>query len=112
LATSESNRALPPYQDGPFDRLGRGQRKVEVSIFQAAKPARVFKARCRAGAPSMAEDGAHDAQRLSGAHTASNRSRRPGRFILQARKAGYSKATVLPAHPLATEPGALPVHLP
>ncbi len=27
LATSESNRALPPHQGGPFDRLGRGQRK-------------------------------------------------------------------------------------
>lgn len=32
LAASELNRAIPPYQDGPVDRLGRGQRKVEVSI--------------------------------------------------------------------------------
>jgi hypothetical protein len=66
LATSESNRALPPYQGGPFDRLGRGQRKVEVSIFQAAKPARVFKARCRAGgAPSNEESGGPDPQRAN-----------------------------------------------
>jgi hypothetical protein len=24
LATSESNRAIPPYQSGPYDRMGRG----------------------------------------------------------------------------------------
>jgi hypothetical protein len=29
LATAESNRALPAYQAGPVDRLGRGQRKAE-----------------------------------------------------------------------------------
>ena len=63
-AAEESNRALPPYQGGPFDRLGRGQRKAEVSVFQAAKPARAFKARCRAGgAPSIEERGGADPHR-------------------------------------------------
>ena len=36
----------------------------------------------------------------------SKRSRPPGRFILQARKAGDLNARVSPPHPLATEPGA------
>lgn len=80
MATSESNRALPPYQGGPFDRLGRGQRKAEVSIFQAAKPARAFKARCRAGgAPSIyfsEESGGLEPQRVH-AHPLSGRSLRP-----------------------------------
>lgn len=31
LATAESNRAIPPYQSGPFTRLSRGhRRRVEV----------------------------------------------------------------------------------
>lgn len=41
-----------------------------------------------------------------GAHPLSKRSRPPGRFILQARKAGDLNARVSPPHPLATEPGA------
>jgi hypothetical protein len=41
-----------------------------------------------------------------GRHPVSVRGQPPGWFILHARKAGYSKATVLPARPLATEPGA------
>lgn len=32
MATAESNRAIPAYQTGPVDRLGRGQRKAEVPI--------------------------------------------------------------------------------
>ncbi len=52
LATSESNRALPPYQSGPFDRLGRGQRKTEASSPAAWWPPQAFKARCRAGGAS------------------------------------------------------------
>jgi hypothetical protein len=39
LAASESNRALPPYQDGPVDRLGRGQQKVRVSSPAATRTA-------------------------------------------------------------------------
>lgn len=36
LAASESNRAIPAYQAGPVERLGRGQRKVEVSSSQVS----------------------------------------------------------------------------
>lgn len=52
LATSESNRALPPYQGGPFNRLGRGQRKMRVSSPRPQGPPLVFKASCRAGGTS------------------------------------------------------------
>jgi hypothetical protein len=31
LATAESNRAIPAYQAGPVDQLGRGQQRPEVS---------------------------------------------------------------------------------
>ena len=31
LATAELNRAIPAYQAGPVNRLGRGQQKVTVS---------------------------------------------------------------------------------
>ena len=65
---------------GPFDRLGRGQRKAEVSIFQAAKPARAFKARCRAGgAPSIEERGGADPHRERG-QPLSGRCPPPGGF--------------------------------
>jgi hypothetical protein len=80
----------------------------------------------------MAEDGELESQRFH-ARPLSKRCQHPDWFILQeppapspygamatgdgggieppgsdpaARKAGYSKATVSPAHPLATEPGA------
>jgi len=58
LAARESNPALPPYQSGPVDRLGRGQRKTEVSSPAALRPPRVFKARCRAGGASSDEESA------------------------------------------------------
>jgi hypothetical protein len=52
---------------------------MEVSSLQAVKPARVFKARCRAGgAPSRAESGELESQRLR-AHPRSKRSPRPWR---------------------------------
>jgi hypothetical protein len=38
LAASESNRAIPAYQAGPVDRLGRGQQKVRVSNPSAETP--------------------------------------------------------------------------
>jgi hypothetical protein len=37
LATAESNRALPAYQTGPVDRLGRGQRMRHDSNVQGRK---------------------------------------------------------------------------
>ena len=52
LATSESNRALPPYQSGPFTGwvAASGRWRCRSS---RSDPARAFKARCRAGgAPS------------------------------------------------------------
>jgi hypothetical protein len=39
LATAESNRAIPPYQGGPVDQLGRGQRNAEVSSPRGLKAA-------------------------------------------------------------------------
>ena len=57
LATSESNRALPPYQGGPFDRLGRGQRITEVPTPSACAPFRVQAGACRpAGLRSIARN--------------------------------------------------------
>jgi hypothetical protein len=32
LATSESNRAIPPYQSGPYDRMGRGHREEDGGV--------------------------------------------------------------------------------
>ena len=45
-------------------------------------------------------------------HPVSNRGQPPGWFILHEQKAADSNGTVLPAHPLATEPGSSPDHLP
>lgn len=54
LATSESNRALPLYQSGPFDRLGRGQQMAEVPTPSASAPFRVQAGGCHpAASPSM-----------------------------------------------------------
>ena len=81
LATSELNRALPPYQGGPFDRLGRGQQAEGEGVEprDLIRPPRVFKARCRAdGAPSRAESGELESQRLR-AHPRSKRSPLPWR---------------------------------
>jgi len=52
LATAESNRAIPAYQTGPVDRLGRGQRKMEVSSPTGRDPVLALKASSRAGAAS------------------------------------------------------------
>ena len=57
-------------------------RKVRVSSPTAAKPSRVFKARCRAGgAPSRAESGELESQRVS-AHPRSKRSPQPWRVLV------------------------------
>ena len=53
----------------------------------------------------VAEGGDPDSQRLA-APIAFQAEPAPGRFILQARKAGDLNARVSPPHPLATEPGA------
>jgi hypothetical protein len=129
LAASESNRAIPAYQAGPVDRLGRGQRKVEVSIGapsieeggglepQRARPG-AFETppAALAGSPSksapppgvnrweMVEDGVLETR------PAGPPGFRPGPaawLVHPPRKAADSNGTVLPAHPLATEPGAL-----
>jgi hypothetical protein len=82
LATSELNRALPPYQGGPFDRLGRGQQMGEDPTPSAPAPLRLQTGACRpAGFPSMAESGGNDPQRAN-ADPPSKRSPRPGGFTL------------------------------
>ena len=137
LATSESNRALPPYRSGPFDRLGRGQQMAEVPTPSASAPFRVQAGGCHpaaspsrcgrrrirppavarspdfeSGTASMAVSSSTDLPRREraggcggrrsrlpapcGAHPLSKRSRPPGRFILQARKAGDLNARVSP----------------
>jgi hypothetical protein len=52
----------------------------------------------------MAEDGVIETHRVTG-QPRSGRRLHPGSFILHARKAGDSNATVLAAHRLAGEPG-------
>jgi hypothetical protein len=79
LATSESNRALPPYQSGPFDRLGRGQRKRGESNAQGRsssgfKPAAV----ANLLALPYEENGGLEPQRCY-AHPHSKRRPRPWR---------------------------------
>jgi hypothetical protein len=48
LAASELNRAIPLYQSGPVDRLGRGHWEEDggVEPRDLLGPPRVFKARC------------------------------------------------------------------
>lgn len=102
---------------GPFDRLGRGQQMAEDPT-----PAVARLPDFESGTASMAVSSSTDLPRCEraggcggwrsrlpapcGAHPLSTRSRPPGRFILQARKAGDLNARVSPPHPLATEPGA------
>jgi hypothetical protein len=122
LATAESNRAIPAYQTGPVDRLGRGQRMRQESNLQGgqARPgsgrvpspiglrihggrrrSRAQRSRAHPGSgrelppaasPSIAEDGALEAQRLR-ARSRSRRRRYPDRFILHMRRAENSNPT-------------------
>jgi hypothetical protein len=96
LATAESNRALPLYQSGPFDRLGRGQYMTEVpalgrfairvrrtagTIRSAYTPSR-FRNGARAPAGLLSEeDGALEARGIT-RHPDSSRGQHPGWFIL------------------------------
>ena len=83
LATSELNRAIPPYQSGPFDRLGRGQRMAEDPTPNAHTPFRVQAGGCRpAASPSIEESGGHDPH-CANSQPLSKRRRPPGRFALQ-----------------------------
>ena len=59
-----------------------------------------------AASPSIAEDGALEAQRLR-ARSRSRRRRHPDRFILHMRRAENSNPTARTAHSLAARPGAL-----
>jgi hypothetical protein len=57
LAASELNRAIPPYQGGPVDRLGRGQQMGEEPTPSARAPHRFQAGACRpAGFPSIARN--------------------------------------------------------
>ena len=138
MATAESNRAIPAYQAGPFDQLGRGQRMMEdpsPSALPRAHPASngrrppgrftIQKSRERSSrspghlsVPPFAF-GATPA-RLSGSlstRKTENSNPRPFRTptgfqpapvasqVHLPRRAEKSNPTVLPAHPLATEPG-------
>ena len=140
MATAESNRAIPAYQAGPFDQLGRGQRMMEdpsPSALPRAHPASngrrppgrftIQKSRERSSrspghlsVPPFAF-GATPA-RLSGSlstRKTENSNPRPfrtptgfqpapvARQVHLPRRAEKSNPTVLPAHPLAAEPGYL-----
>lgn len=54
MATAESNRAIPAYQAGPVDQLGRGQQMAEVPTPSVRAPFRVQAgAGHPAGSPSV-----------------------------------------------------------
>jgi hypothetical protein len=84
LATAESNRAIPAYQAGPVDQLGRGQQMAEVPTPSARAPFRV-----QAGAGQ------------------------PGRFAIRERRAEVLSPTASRRPPVfETEPAARQVHSP
>jgi hypothetical protein len=106
LATAESNRAIPAYQAGPVDQLGRGQQMAEVPTPSARAPFRV-----QAG-PATRQVHSPWRKTVDTIHraftpTAFQTGTTTWWFHLPRRRAGDSNATVLPAHPLATEPGTL-----
>ena len=96
MATSELNRAIPPYQDGPVDRLGRGQCEESGGL----EPQRCTPIRFRGGArcpggftlhswtparceqAGAAEDGEIESHGLSSHRPVSGRGQPPGWFIL------------------------------
>ena len=140
MATAESNRAIPAYQTGPVDRLGRGQRMRQESNLQGGQ-ARPVQAgfRRRSDCASVAEGGGHAPQR-SRAHPGSGRGcslaaspsaaedgaleasacapvRVPddaGTLTSSSSKAesGELESHTCGAHSLAARPGALPVRSP
>lgn len=65
LATSESNRAIPPYQSGPYDRMGRGQREEDGGVEPHGVTRREGSSPAAAPAAHLprAESGGHDPQR-------------------------------------------------
>lgn len=83
-APVESNHALPAYQAGPFNRLGRG---------------------------GQADDGGHGPQRVR-AQPGSGRRLHPGSFIILMRKAEALIPSGSPPIPLRTgaRPGAFTFH--
>jgi hypothetical protein len=78
LATSESNRAIPPYQSGPYDRVGRGQ--CADGGGPGPQRSRALPGSSRRLPPDsftiQAESGSHDLQRLR-AQPISNRRQPP-----------------------------------
>ena len=83
MATVESNRAIPAYQAGPVDQLGRGQQMAEVPTPALARPSRL------------------------------SRSWPPGRFAIRERRAEVLSPTASWRPPVfGTEPAARQVHSP
>jgi hypothetical protein len=89
LAASESNRALPTYQVGPFDRLGRGQRKTGDSNATALTAARFPAGASRLTGSSSEEGGRLERHRATGA-SLSGRARTPVRFTFREYRPGDS----------------------